>query len=311
MGQGVESIIEEIKKDVERGSAELAVRAIDAFIALADSLRVDSAEELKRSVIMLARQIAGSRPSMFSLRNVAFEVAVKFVEASRYVDNSQILKELLKQIATTVFEEYRVALERLRRFGRDLLSGFSSVATLSYSSTVLAVLKDVGKKIKVYVAESRPLFEGRKMAAALAESGIETVLTTDAAIGYMLKEADAALVGADSILMNGSFANKVGTLQLACTSKFLGKPFYVVSTTWKALPTLEYPEEEHAAEEVLPAEAPPTQKIKVRNPYFEVVPAELVTAYITEEGVLKPSQIVELIEARLKKHRELEKIVYG
>ncbi len=311
MEREVESILKEIKNDVERGSAELALRAMDAFIALADSALTDSAEGLRRSIVKLARQIADSRPSMFSLKNVAFEVAVKFMEASRYVDNPHVLKELLKQIAASVLEEHRVAVERLRRFGRELLSGLSSVVTLSYSSSVLAILKEVGKNIKVYVAESRPLLEGRKMAAALVESGIDVVLTTDAAIGRMLKEADAALVGADSILMNGSFANKVGTLQLACTSKFLGKPFYVVSTTWKAFPTLEYPEEEHVTEEVLPPESLPTRKIKIRNPYFEVVPAELVTAYITEEGVLKPSQIVELIEVRLKKYREMEEVVYG
>lgn len=311
MERGPESIVKEIKNDVGRGSAELAVRATDAFIALADSTYVNSAEGLKRSVVMLAQQIADSRPSMFSLRNVAFEVAVKFMEASRYIDNPHVLKELLKQIAASVLEEHKVAVERLRRFGRELLSGLSSVVTLSYSSSVLAVLKEIGKNIKVYVAESRPLFEGRKMAAALAESGIDAVLTTDAAIGRMLKEADAAIVGADSILMNGSFANKVGTLQLACTSKFLGKPFYVASTTWKALPILEHPEEEHAAEEVLLPELFPIRKIKIRNPYFEVVSAELVTAYITEEGILKPSQIVELVEAKLKKYKEMEEVVYG
>ncbi|MCS7135550.1 MAG: translation initiation factor eIF-2B [Nitrososphaerota archaeon] len=311
MERGPESILKEIRNDVERGAAELTIRAMDAFIVLADSPHSRSAEELKRSVVMLARQIAESRPSMFSLRNAAFEVAFKFMEASRYVDNPYVLKELLKQIALSIFDEHKVAVERLRRFGRELLSGFSSVVTLSYSSSVLAILKEVGKSIKVYVAESRPLFEGRKMAAALAEAGIETVLTTDAAISYMLKGADAALVGADSIFVDGSFANKVGTFQLACASKFLGKPFYVVSTTWKALPTLEYPEEEHAAEEVMPPELSSTQKIKIRNPYFEVVPAELVTAYITEEGVLKPSQIVELIEARLKKYKEMEEAIYG
>ncbi len=311
MEQEFESILRKIKNDVESGSAELTIRAMDAFITLADSAYVESADALRRSVIVLAREIADSRPSMFSLKNAAFKVAVKFVEASRYVDNPHVLKELLKQITMSVLEEHNVAVERLRRFGRKLLSGLGSVVTLSYSSSVLAVLKEVRRNIKVYVAESRPLFEGRRMAVALAESGIDTVLTTDAAIGYMLKEADAALVGADSILMDGSFTNKVGTLQLACTCRFLGKPLYVVSTTWKALPTLEYLEEEHVTEEVLPPESLPTQKIKVRNPYFEVVPVELVTAYVTEEGILRPSQIVELIEAKLKKYKEMEELVYG
>jgi len=315
LGRGPEGIVEEIRNDVERGSAELTARALDAFILLADSTEAKSAEELRSSVVELARQIASSRPSMFSLRNVSFEVAAKFAEASRYTDNPGVLRELLKQIAASVLEEQRVASERLRRFGREVLSKLKGVVTISYSSSVLAVLKEVGKKVKVYVAESRPLFEGRKTAAALAEAGIDVVLTTDAAIGCMLKEADAALVGADAILSDGSFANKVGTLQLACTSKFLGKPFYVVSTTWKALPTLEYPEEAHEAEEVLsPANEHSllsTKNVDVRNPYFEVVPAELVTAYITEEGTLTPSQMAELIGSRFRRYKEVEEAVCG
>ncbi|MEM3065938.1 MAG: translation initiation factor eIF-2B [Nitrososphaerota archaeon] len=315
MERGPEDIIEEVRNDVERGSAELTARIVDAFIVLADSRRVNSAEELRHSVITLAQQIASSRPSMFSLRNISFEVAAKFAEASRYTDNLDVLKELLKQIAASVLEEYRVATERLRRFGREVLSKLNSVVTISYSSSVLAVIREVGKKVKVYVAESRPLFEGRKTVAVLAELGIDVVLTTDAAIGSTLKESDAALVGADAILADGSFANKVGTFQLACTSKFLGKPFYVISTTWKALPTLEYPEEGHDVEEVLSPVTHPdllsTYKISVRNPYFEVVPAELVTAYITEEGMLTPSQMAELIESRFRRYREIEEAVYG
>ena len=178
----------------------------------------------------------------------------------------------------------------------EVVSG--TVITLSHSSTLLSVLescwsRDVLKR--VIVAESRPLFEGRRTADLLVGMGIPTLLVTDAALGFFCSEADVALVGADTIRPNGDLINKVGTLLLALVARHCRIPFYTVSETHKIAPAgrrrAPFALEEQDPKEILPKSIP---GVVARNIYFDQTPARLLTGYITERGLLNKRDIATL-----------------
>ncbi len=173
--------------------------------------------------------------------------------------------------------------------------------TLSISGTVLDVLRACAATIeRVIVLESRPRYEGRETAAALAKRGIAVTLITDAQADIFLPFSQAVVVGADSVLADGGVLNKAGTALLAWAACGHNVPFYVLCETLKISPkhwTGDLSKlEEKEAEEVLEQ---PLVGVSVRNFYFDYTPPQLVTGVITERGILGRQQI-EQIASTLK-----------
>jgi translation initiation factor eIF-2B subunit delta len=163
-----------------------------------------------------------------------------------------------------------------------------TVMTYSYSSGVVELLSRL-KPRRAIVSEARPLNEGLKTARQLRAAGIPMTLITEAQMALFVQVADAVVVGADTILENGDFINKIGTRLLALAAQDASVPFYAVGETLKVMapsePLRGAPEEGKAKE--VSAE----RWLEVRNVYFEVTPARLVTAYITDAGILRPDQV--------------------
>ncbi|HEV7802963.1 MAG TPA: S-methyl-5-thioribose-1-phosphate isomerase [Burkholderiales bacterium] len=165
--------------------------------------------------------------------------------------------------------------------------------------TALGVIRsaiEAGKQVEVYADETRPFLQGARLTAwELQQDGIPVTLIADNAAGFLMSRGriDAVIVGADRVAANGDVANKIGTYQVAVLAHRHGIPFYVacpLSTIDIAIESgADIPIEERAAEEVLGYRdnrwAP--AGIKVENPVFDITPAELVTALITEKGVVR------------------------
>jgi methylthioribose-1-phosphate isomerase len=154
-----------------------------------------------------------------------------------------------------------------------------------------------GRRVEVIARETRPLLQGSRLTAwELGRAGIPvTVIADDAAAAVMQGgEVDLCIVGADRIAANGDVANKVGTYELAIAARYHGIPFYVAAPTSTFDPTTptgrDIVVEERSADEIRcgfgKATAPATAH--VRNPAFDVTPAELVTAIISDRGVHWP-----------------------
>jgi methylthioribose-1-phosphate isomerase len=166
--------------------------------------------------------------------------------------------------------------------------------------TALGVIRTAhehGRKIHVYVDETRPRLQGARLTAwELGRLGIPFSLIVDGASGFVMKTIgiDLCLVGCDRAAANGDFANKIGTYNLAIAARAHWVPFYVAcplsSVDFSLSSGDAIPIEEREAEEVTrigdtriaPEGAP------VFNPAFDVTPAEYVTAFITEKGLVKP-----------------------
>jgi translation initiation factor eIF-2B subunit delta len=163
-----------------------------------------------------------------------------------------------------------------------------TVMTYSYSSTVIELLTRLKPK-RVIISEARPTGEGLRVARELVRAGISMTLITEAQMGLFVNETDAVMVGADTVLPEGDFINKIGTKLLALAAKDADVPFYSATETLKvAAPSEPIP---FAPEEGKASEVCADNWLEVRNVYYEVTPAYLVTSYITEHGVLDPAEV--------------------
>jgi methylthioribose-1-phosphate isomerase len=161
---------------------------------------------------------------------------------------------------------------------------------------VVRSARDAGKRVAVIANETRPYLQGARLTAwEMVQEGIPVTLVTDSMAGHLMSrgEVDLLVVGADRIAANGDVANKIGTYALAVLARRHGLPFYVAAP----LSTFDLttrdgsgiPIEERSADEVTGYRglrwAP--EGVRVRNPAFDVTPAELVSGLICEKGVVR------------------------
>ena len=159
-----------------------------------------------------------------------------------------------------------------------------------------------GKKIFVFVSETRPRLQGMRLTAwELANEGIPHAIITDGASGYfMKKDVDIIIVGADRIASNGDFANKIGTYEKAVVARELGIPFYVAAPVSSFDFSIDsgdkIPIENRSEGEVTDMEGRRIAPMgsSALNPAFDVTPSKYVRGFITETGVLSPSNIIKM-----------------
>jgi len=155
----------------------------------------------------------------------------------------------------------------------------------SLSRTVLDVFKILSVQgAQAIITESRPLNEGHQLAKQLSEWHIPTTLITDAQMGLFISKADAVLVGADTLLADGSLINKAGTYPLALLAHENNLPFYVCCESFKRrTDTMGTPELESMSSSEL--QAPQYSGVKIENIYFDITPSYLITAWFDENGM--------------------------
>jgi S-methyl-5-thioribose-1-phosphate isomerase len=195
---------------------------------------------------------------------------------------------------------------KLIRSGDRILThcNAGALATVDFGTALapIRVAKRQGKRVFVYVDETRPRLQGAKLTAwELLNEGIEHAIIPDNAAGHFMKDSvDMVLVGADRIARNGDFANKIGTYTKAVLAKENWVPFYVaapVSTFDLSIRTgKEIPIEERSEDEVLcvgDCRVAPKGS-RALNPCFDVTPSRYVKGFITEKGILRPGEFSEL-----------------
>jgi methylthioribose-1-phosphate isomerase len=217
-------------------------------------------------------------------------------------------RDALLDEARAIHREDEEACLAIGRHGAALLGDRATVLThcnagslaTSYYGTALGVIYaavEAGKRVAVFADETRPLLQGARLTAwELARAGIEVTLVADSVAGSLLRSGriDAVVVGADRIAANGDVANKIGTYPVAVLARTHGVPFYVAAPRSTIDPSCPdgsaIPIEERAAAEVTDGFGVTTAPtgISVYSPAFDVTPAGLVTALVTERGVVRP-----------------------
>ena len=219
----------------------------------------------------------------------------------------EIAEKLLAE-AQGIWEEDRAMCRAIGRHGAALLSDGQGVlthcnagalVTVDYGTALAPIFAahESGKRIAVYVDETRPLLQGARLTAwELQQRGIEATLICDSMAAQVMREGrvQAVIVGADRIAANGDTANKIGTYGVAVLAAAHNIPFYVAapSSTFdlSLLSGENIPIEQRAAEEITHGFGRPTAPtgIRVYNPAFDVTPAKLIRAIICEHGIIEP-----------------------
>lgn len=280
--------IERLRLDRAHGASWLAREAVRSLARAAEARPAETPAEFLAYVRRTARALASARPSMAPLANLVAYVLDRVVLASQGTGIVALRRATRSAAEDAVRFSEEATLDAAAN-AREHLRG--AVLTHSYSATVIAAL--VGAKARVghvLVTESRPLYEGRAMAQELAVAGLKVSLITDAQAGVFVPQAQAVVVGADSVLEDGSVVNKAGTCLLALAARTARVPLYVICETAKIAPwpadTVQL--EEKDAREVAIGLPPDVQ---VRNVYFDRTPARLVTALVTEQGTLDRREV--------------------
>ena len=310
----VEELTEAIRSLRVRGAPLIGIAAAMG-IAGAASQRDRGAggqQELQR-VREACELLAGTRPTAVNLKWALDRMCRR---AERAVQGAEDLKDALVAEATAIWEEDRRMCERIGELGAPLIPSGATVCTVCNAGalatggigTALApiyVRHQAGGAPHVIVPETRPLLQGSRLTAwELHRSGVPVTLISDSMVASRLRLGDvrAVFVGADRIARNGDVANKIGTYGLALAARAHQIPFYVAapsSTVDPATPNgAAIPIEERAPEEIMAwrghRSAPPG--VGVWNPAFDVTPAELITAIITDRGVVEPKNMARVID---------------
>lgn len=302
-----------------RGAPAIGVSAAYGVIVglqdVVDSSRADFDQKLKE----VLKYLATSRPTAVNLF-WALNRMRAFAESHADLPSKEMLEKLLEE-ARAIESEDREMCAAIGRFGAELLEEGTGVLThcntgalaTAGDGTALSVLfaaHAAGKNIQVYADETRPLLQGARLTAwELMQRNVPVTLICDSMAGWVMKEGrvQAVITGADRIAANGDSANKIGTYMLSVLAKAHNIPFYVAAPSSTFDMSLEsgdsIPIEERKPSEITHGFGSQTapDDVVTYNPAFDVAPCELITAIITEKGVIQPvnrETVLEMIEGQ-------------
>jgi len=303
-----EEVIEAIADLVIRGAPAIGVAAAMGMALGAQSF-ADDATDFRAQMADLSERMNGARPTAVNLRWAVRRM--NKVAEDALGEGTAAAKERLVVEAKLMHQQDVEMNRAMGRHGAALVPQDATIlthcnagalATAGYGTAlgVVRAAQEAGKNINVLADETRPFLQGARLTTwELKHDDIPVKLITDNMAGHLMKQGkvDCVVVGSDRIAANGDVANKIGTYTVAVLAKQHGIPFYVAAPTSTIdLDTpsgAEIPIEERAASEVthIKGHAIAPEGVAVRHPAFDITPAELVTAIITELGVAKPVNV--------------------
>jgi methylthioribose-1-phosphate isomerase len=295
-----------IKEMKVRGAPAIAVAAAYGIALGAQNIETTDKDRFLSLLDQIMQALATTRPTAVNL----FQAISRMKKAATGDSVPEIKARLINE-AKRIHQEEMKATRRLSELGAELVQdGFTilthcnagSLATAGYG-TALGIIKaarEQGKRISVFITETRPLLQGARLTAwELMRAHIPVTLITDSMAGYFMrqKKIDCVVVGADRIAANGDVANKIGTYTLAVLAKENGIPFYVAAPTSTIDLSLasgdKIPIEEREPTELTHIQGVPIAPagIAAANPAFDITPHDYVSAIITEKGIMRRSHL--------------------
>ena len=311
-----------IREMIVRGAPAIGQVAAIGLAMAAEGQRDGRPYARKATLKGSAHALINARPTAVNLRWAVERVLARYEEVGELSEDGDAIADAMRAEADAIVWEATVDHGRLAEFGQEVLpvaAGDGPIRILTHCNTgplacgqygtalgIVQVAHHAGRAVHVWVDETRPYLQGARLTTwELAQAGVPHALLPDVAAGYLMAqgEVDVILVGADRIAANGDTANKVGTYPLAVLAQRHGIPFYVCAPTSSIDPAT--PDgagieiEERSADEVLSVRgvriAP--AGTDVRNPAFDVTPAELISGIVTEEGLVRAPYETGLVRA--------------
>lgn len=294
-------LIKAIKELKVRGAPLLGIIAGFGIYFL--SLKIK--DNLKENLLASINQLKNTRPTAKNL----FYVLENLETIIKKEDNKKRLIEKIKEKVFNFYKKEKNNYLKIAKYGYSLIPKKANILTICNTGhlatggigTALGIIFYAGrlkKKINLYICETRPLFQGARLTTFEILNyhfeNIKPILITDNMMGAVMKDIDLVLVGADRVALNGDTANKIGTKTLAIVAFYYKKPFYVASPTSTIDKNIknskEIKIEERDKDEIIRIKdyyiAP--KEIDCYNPSFDITENNLITAIVTEKGIIYP-----------------------
>jgi methylthioribose-1-phosphate isomerase len=304
--RGADEVAEAIRSMKLRGAPAIGVAAAYGVALAAFASTADTVSALLSEIEASAVLLGNTRPTAVNLA-WGLERMLRRARAVASTDDVASVRAALLAEAEAMADEDIAANQAMGRFGAALVPDGANIlthcnagalATVDWG-TALGVVRtahDQGKRLHVWVDETRPYLQGARLTAwELHELGIPCTLITDNMAGYFMQQGkvDLVIVGADRVAANGDFANKIGTYSLAVLANAHGIPFYSAaptSTVDMSIPDGEHIRiEQRSSDEVthLRGVRIAPQGVLAAHPAFDMTPNRYLTALISEKGVIR------------------------
>jgi methylthioribose-1-phosphate isomerase len=297
-----EGVADAIRRLVVRGAPAIGVAAAMGIAVAATNSEATSMGPLRLELDRAASGLRATRPTAVNL----FWGIDRVMRVANRSGDVKGAKEAIVREVLQMAEEDVAANKRLGRFGADLIDDGDTIltqcnagalATVGYGTAlgVVRAAREHGKCVKVIVPETRPALQGSRLTAfELSKDGFSCTIISDTAVGFMMQSGrvDKVVLGADRVTKDGFVFNKIGTYQIAVLAERHGIPFYPAAPSSSFDLKLTHDQvtiEERPAEEVVKIRgrriAP--KGVPVANPAFDMTPPELVTAIVSDRGVVR------------------------
>jgi methylthioribose-1-phosphate isomerase len=311
---GPDEVGEQIRRLAVRGAPLLGIAAGFGMVLAANGSTARTPEGLLGDLRRAAVLLVASRPTAVNLAWAVERVTAAARAAAP--QGCQAMREAVMHEARSIAEEDEASCRIIGALGADLVPAEANVLThcntgalatggIGTALGVIRVAHEQGKRIHVWVGETRPVMQGARLTAwELQRLRIPMTLVADTAPGSLMAKGmvDLVVVGADRIAANGDVANKLGTYQLAVLALHHGVPFYVAAPASTVDPETATGDDivierrdPREVSEVMGARTAP-EGAWAMNPAFDVTPASMVTAIVTDRGVVRPPYGVALRE---------------
>jgi ribose 1,5-bisphosphate isomerase len=299
----VSETAEKIKSMEIRGAGRIARAAAGALRDHALSIKAPYCSAFRQEMEKAAEMLVATRPTAVSLPNAVHIVMTGFDGAK----TTEEARSAVVRKAEQFIQSSQHAVEKIAQFGARHIRDGDTVLTHCNSEVALGCIIEAhrsGKEIEVFATEVRPRNQGHITIKTLNDAGVKTNFIVDSAVRSYIHDVDLVIVGADAVTVNGAVVNKIGTSQVAHTAAEARVNMLVAAETYKFAPRTVIGElieiEERPGSEVLPDEIARTlPNVTVRNPAFDVTPADFIDLIITEQGAIPPQMAYIIIREYL------------
>ena len=304
--ESIEQVWDSIKRLKVRGAPAIGIAGAYGLLYGLKAHRDEKRDVFMQILRQKASYLDSSRPTAV---NLSWALARMVRKAESMTDStSEEIYSALETEAIAIHNEDRALCRGMGESGLPLIkdgmgvlthcnAGSLAASELGTATAPMYLAHNAGLKFRVYADETRPLLQGARLTAwELQQSGLDVTLITDNMAAYMMSEGliDLVITGTDRVAANGDTANKIGTMGVAILAKHFGIPFYI------ACPSSTFDMNTETGRGIVIEERDPEEVtffgerrtgpegIKVRNPAFDITPNELITGFITENGIVKP-----------------------